>query len=115
MLNWQQLEQLASTYPGIETGTSYGTPALKASKKLIVRLHQKEDAYVVLLESVEEQQRLIEQDPMTFYITDHYQGYPAVLVRPMVSNKQMQALIERRWAAVAAKKDLKSWQAETNT
>ncbi len=90
----------------MEVSTSYGTPALKVGKKLVLRMHQKEDAIVMLLDSVEDQQRLIQQDPMCFYITDHYAGYPAVLMRPIVEEDVFLDLLERSWRRVARKKDL---------
>lgn len=106
MLTFADIERIASPFPGIETSTSYGTPALKVAKKLILRMHQKEDAIVLMLESVEEQRALTQQDPMTFYITDHYEGYPAILVRPIVGKTELQALIERAWRRVARQRDL---------
>ena len=106
MLTFARIEKLASRFPGIETSTSYGTPALKVGKKLVLRMHQKEDAIVLMLSSVQEQQDLIERDPMSFYITDHYSGYAAVLVRPTLDESTFVELLERSWRAVARKKDL---------
>ena len=88
---------------GFGGSTSYGTPALKVGKKLVLRMHQKEDAIVVMLNSVEEQQALIQADPMGFYITDHYAGYPAVLVRPTIKLGQLKQMIEASWHRVANK------------
>lgn len=112
MLTFAQIETMASPFPGIDSSTSYGTPALKVAKKLIVRLHQKEDAIVVMLESVEEQKALIDSDPMTYYITDHYDGYSAVLVRPTVDPEALSRLIERAWRRVARQKDLAAFEAQ---
>jgi len=83
--------------------TSYGTPAIKVGTKLLLRLHQKEDAIVVLLGSVEEQQQLIARDPMAFYITDHYEGYSAVLVRPTIEEPAFRKLMEIAWRRIADK------------
>ena len=71
MINLELIKDLAQKLPGAEMSTSYGTPSVKARKKLILRLHQKEDAIVMMVDTVAEQQALIESDPMTFYITDH--------------------------------------------
>jgi hypothetical protein len=65
---------------GVEEGTSYGTVAWKAKKKLVARV--KEDgATLVVRAPFELRDALMESDPETFFITDHYQNYPAVLVR----------------------------------
>ena len=75
-------------------------------------MHDKEDAIVLLLDSVEQQQRLIARDPMAFYITDHYEGYAAVLVRPTADESQFRALFEQSWRRVARKRDIDEYESE---
>lgn len=110
MITLDTIRSMIPRLPGATESTSYGTPAVKVRKKLIARLHQKEDAIVVLLNSVEEQQELIAKDPMTYYITDHYNGYAAVLVRPTVDEEEFFALLEHAWRRVAGKDDLHQYQ-----
>ncbi len=110
MITFTLVEEIAKSFPGTKVGTSYGTPAIKAGKKLILRLHQKEDAIVVLLNSVEEQQHLISRDPMAFYITDHYAGYPAVLVRPTIEESTFREVMEIAWRRVARKRDIAEYE-----
>ena len=50
MLTFNRILKLASSFPGIEESTSYGTSALKVGKKLVLRMHDKEDAIVLLLD-----------------------------------------------------------------
>lgn len=109
MLTFNRILKLASSFPGIEESTSYGTPALKVGKKLVLRMHDKEDAIVLLLDSVELQQQLIAEDPMAFYITDHYKGYAAVLIRPTVEEATFKELLEQSWRRVARQKDLQEF------
>lgn len=106
MITFKVIEQISRAFPGTQTSTSYGTPAIKVAKKLVLRLHQSEDAIVVLLNTVDEQQSLIEHDPLTYYITDHYAGYAAVLVRPTIARDEFTDLFERAWRRVARKRDL---------
>ena len=110
MITFTLVEEIAKSFPGTKVSTSYGTPAIKVGKKLILRLHQKEDAIVVLLNSVEEQQHLISRDPMAFYITDHYAGYPAVLVRPTIEESTFREVMEIAWRRVARKKDIAEYE-----
>ena len=110
MITIQVIRELAKSFPGIDESTSYGTPAMKVGKKLVLRLHQKEDAIVVLLNTVEEQQQFILQDPMSFYITDHYHGYPAVLVRPTIEEASFREIMELAWRRVADKKDIATYE-----
>src|SRR5580704_18797056 len=65
---------------GVEDSTSYGTPALKVRGKLFARLHQDGECFV-LRTSILDRQILMQIDPETFFITDHYRGHPWVLVR----------------------------------
>ena len=106
MITFQLIKKIAAEFPGTEIGTSYGTPAVRAGKRLILRMHDKEDAIVLLLDSVDEQQRLIDADPMAFFITDHYEGYAAVLVRPTLAEPEFRGLFERSWRRVARKRDI---------
>lgn len=110
MITFDLIKEIAAAFPGTEESTSYGTPAIKVGKKLVLRLHNKEDAIVMLLDSVEEQQRLIAADPMAFYITDHYVGYAAVLVRPVVDESEFRALFEQSWRRVARKRDIEAYE-----
>ena len=110
MINFGAIEKLARSFPGAQVSTSYGTPAIKVRSKLILRLHQKEDAIVVLLNTVEEQQELIARDPMAYYITDHYQGYPAILVRPTIEESSFRELMETAWRRVAHNKDIAEYE-----
>ncbi|WPE23458.1 MmcQ/YjbR family DNA-binding protein [Shinella zoogloeoides] len=74
-----RLQRLCEDLPGVEAGTSYGTPALKAGGKLFVRV--KDAGTLVLMAPMDEKERLIEMAPGTYYETDHYRGWPALLVR----------------------------------
>ncbi|HUG18782.1 MAG TPA: MmcQ/YjbR family DNA-binding protein [Planctomycetaceae bacterium] len=100
--------------PGSREELSYGTPGFKVGKKLIARMHQTEDAIVIRLDSVEEQATLIASDPDTFYITDHYIGYAAILVRPTIPDEALFDLLEQAWRRVARKSDLCEFEARGN-
>ena len=43
-------------------------------------------------------------DPETFYVTDHYRGYPYVLVRlPRVARTRLREVLEEAWKHSAPK------------
>ena len=46
-VTFDDVRKVAHTLPGVEDGTSYGTPALKVRGKLFVRLHQDRDCFVL--------------------------------------------------------------------
>ena len=72
------IRRSVSTLPGIEEGTSYGTPAWRHKGKLLARLHQ-DGRSIVLKVGNETRNHLLEADPQTFFVTDHYIGHPMVL------------------------------------
>lgn len=64
----------------IEEGTSYGTPAFKTNGTLFVRYRPELDSIAVLMD-FDDREAAIEEDPETYYLTDHYLNYSWVLVR----------------------------------
>jgi hypothetical protein len=102
-VTYDRVREIALALPGVEDGTSYGTPALKVRGKLLVRL--KEDGEtIVLMVDFELRDLLMQAEPETFYITDHYRGYPAVLVRlASVDPEELSVLLEQAWRGKAPK------------
>lgn len=74
------IRRVALSLPGVEEGTSYGTPAWRHRGRLLARLHQ-DGASIVLKVGNETRDHLLQADPETFFVTDHYRGYPMVLAR----------------------------------
>ena len=103
-VGFESVRRLAADLPGIEDGTSYGTPALKVKGKLLVRL--KEDGETIAIRvDADTRDLLTEADPKTFYDTDHYRPYPWMLVRlPRVRPDALRRLLEQGWRAVAPKR-----------
>jgi len=79
-LNFQKALKVAQALGDVEESTSYGTPAIKIRGKLIARLKEDGDSLVVGT-TFEERAEMMETDPETYYITDHYRSAPWVLVR----------------------------------
>jgi hypothetical protein len=79
-LSLATIRKVALALPGVEEGTSYGTAAFRFRRKLIARLHQDGES-VVLKIGTETRDHLLQADPDTFFVTDHYRGYPIVLAR----------------------------------
>jgi len=73
----------------------FGKPALKFRGKMFVCMASHKSAEpdsLVARTDFGQRAELLVEDPDTYYITDHYQGYTAVLVRltrvkPMVLNE----------------------------
>ncbi len=98
------VRDIALAYPGVEEGTSYGTPALRVRGKFMARLREEGETLVVKASEAECEFRLT-VDPATFFITDHYRGYSAVLVRLARLNiEDLRDLIEQSWRWLAPRK-----------
>src|SRR5260221_14087891 len=90
--------------PGVEEGTSFGTPGFKVKGKFLARM--KEDGETLVLRvALELKEALIEGDPDVFFTTPHYDGYAAVLVRlGKIKRADLTRVFDEGWQFVAPKK-----------
>ncbi len=87
----------------IEQGTSYGTPSLRRCGQFLARL--KDDITLVIRCPLDEKEMLIAAEPDFYFQTDHYVGYPALLVRlDAIDDARLTARLERAWAMQTDKK-----------
>ncbi len=108
-MTFDDVEAIAMQWPGVEVGTSYGTPALKVRKKLLVRLREDGETLVMPGVGPDERDMLIETQPKVFYFTDHYRDWPIVLIRlPKARRQIVEVLLLRQWKALASKSMLKA-------
>jgi hypothetical protein len=106
--SWERVCARALELPGVEQGTSYGTPSLMVRRRFLARL--KEDGETVAIRvDFADRDVLLELDPAAFYLTDHYRDYPAMLVRlKQVRPEMLDRLIEDAWRRQAPKSLLRS-------
>lgn len=103
-LSFEDVRRLALALPGVEDGTSYGTPALKLRGKLFLRLREDGETLVVPADAAA-REYWMQIDPETFFITDHYVGYDRLLVRlPAVRETALKVIIETGWRRIAPAK-----------
>ena len=70
--------------PGVERGRTYGVPALKVGGKMFACMtshRSAEPGSLAVRMDFDRRDELIAADSETYYLTDHYVGYPCVLVR----------------------------------
>jgi hypothetical protein len=79
-LSLPMIRRAVRTLTGVEEGTSYRTPAWRHRGRLLARLHQDGES-IVLKVGNQTRDHLLQADPQTFFVTDHYIGYPMVLAR----------------------------------
>jgi hypothetical protein len=112
-LTWEDVRRIALALPGVEEGTSYGTPSFRVAKKFLTRLKEDGKSIVVKI-SMDERELLMEADPVTYFITEHYRAWPAMLVNlASVREDQVRRLLEQSWRTLAPKKLLAQREAPT--
>src|ERR1700759_4113717 len=109
-MTFDDVRKLALAWPEVEDGTSYGTPALKVRKKMLVRLKEDGDSLVMPSIPPDEREMLVETQPNVFYFTDHYRDYPMVLVRLSKAKRAtIEPFLRRRWRELASKAAVKEF------
>jgi hypothetical protein len=95
---------MALALPEAEEGMSYGTPAFKVRGKLFARLKEDGETLVVKV-GFDAREVLMQADPETFFLTDHYRGYPYVLVRlAAVEPDALREVLDEAWRNSAPKR-----------
>jgi hypothetical protein len=99
---WPAIRNIMSSFPQTEESTSYGTPAYKVNKKLLLRL--KEDGKTLVLHS-DDRDIFLKDDDSVFFVTEHYANYPYVLVRlDKIRKDKLRAAIIQSWKELAPQK-----------
>ena len=104
-----KLVQAAGQLPEIAQSTWFNTPSLKVRGKSLCRV--KDPDTVVLMCPLEEKDLLIAAAPDIYFETDHYKGWPAILVRiDAISTAELALRLERAFAMQAPEAVLKAWR-----
>jgi hypothetical protein len=78
------VRKIGLALPGVEETTMYGSPALKVRGKLLAVVpvnKSAEPGSLGVAVDFDQRAELLETDPRTYYLKDHYVNYPIVLVR----------------------------------
>jgi hypothetical protein len=81
---FKAVESIGRTLPDVEVTTAWGQPALKVRGRMFACMaaHKsaEPDSLVVMMDFAD-RDALLEDDPDTYYLKDHYLDYPCILVR----------------------------------
>ena len=83
-LGWDAVREMGLALPDVEEGTTYGTPALKVRGRMfacIATNRSAEPDSLAVRVPFEQRDELLEAEPGTYYLKEHYQAYAVVLVR----------------------------------
>jgi hypothetical protein len=81
---FETVEAIGRTLPDVEVTTAWGQPALKVRGKMFACMASHKSAEpnsLVVRMDLAERDALIEDEPDTYYLKEHYLKYPCVLVR----------------------------------
>ena len=104
---WTPIERARSVlidFPGVEEAPCYGTPGFRVVGKFLARLREDGETLIVKCGFVERDLRM-QQDPDTFFTTDHYRAHPSVLVNLRnVRIADLHDLVEAAWRLSAPRR-----------
>jgi hypothetical protein len=107
-VTFDTVRKIGLTLPGVEVSTTYGVQSLKVHGQLLAcpAINKSaEPGSLVIRVDMDRRAELLEGDPATYYITDHYAAYPSVLVRlSKVNPDVLKDLLLMSWNFVTSKK-----------
>jgi hypothetical protein len=107
MPTWEDVRRIALALPDAEESTSYGHPCFKVNGRPFVNVSREEGAISTRAPD-EERDLLIGARPDVYFVTPHYLGWEAVLVRlDAVDEEELAGRIEDSWEFMRSKKRLR--------
>ena len=116
--SFKTVESLARALPDVEVTTAWGQPALKVRGKMFACIASHKSAEpntLAVMMDFADRDALIEDDPDTYYLKEHYVNYPCVLVRlSRVHRDALRDLITgaHRFVSTRARRDAASYRGE---
>ena len=98
MPTWKDVTTIGLALPKTEVSTWYGTPGMKVAGKGFLRLRTEAEGGLVVLCDPDKRAILLGSGDPAFYITPHYEGYPAILVNlRKVKRSVLKELVVESW------------------
>lgn len=111
-MNFDDVRQIAMSYPGVEEHLVFGGPTLKVGKRFLACIAKIDpDTLVLKVPDQFEREFLLNTQPDIYYLTDHYADFSCVLIRmPSADSDDVRDLFERAWRTYAPKRLVKAYQ-----
>lgn len=107
-IDFGTVQEIAGSLPNVVDSSSSRGVAFKVRGKLIAcaAIHKSaEPSSLMVRIDFDERDRLLAADPETYYVTDHYRAYPAILVRLSRTDREaLRELLESAARFVSAKR-----------
>ena len=103
MLTKAQARKTMLAVKGISEGLYFAKPSAFYGDGFVGRVHNKEEAVVLRISSIEMRDVMLEAEPKLFYITEHYRAWPMLLARLSVLDaKTLKGLVMARISEIEA-------------
>jgi hypothetical protein len=107
-VTFDTVREIGLALPDVNESTTYGSPALKLRGRLLacMAIHKSaEPQSLGIAVDFDQRAALLAEAPEIYYVTDHYVGYPFVLVRlSKIGAEQLRDLLGAAWRFVSAQK-----------
>ncbi len=115
-ITFEDVVAAALQLPEVTQSTSYNTPSLRVKGKLIGRLRTEAEGALALKCDFVDREMLMQADPNTFFITDHYRDYPMVLINlGTLRRAALPQLLEAAWRLTAPVRLIETFDGEVVT
>jgi hypothetical protein len=114
MASEDEVRRIALSLPEVTEKPWFNSPGFRVKDKSFLRIRSEaEGGLVVFVPDLEEKEMLLASDPVKFFTTPHYDGYPVVLVNlPAVDVEELTELIVDSWRVKAPKRVLAAHEHE---
>jgi hypothetical protein len=98
-----EARRLLLALPRVAEGRSYGMPSFLVNGRFFARFRDDDTVLVLQLGAIDDRDALMQLDPRTFFLTEHYRNYPAVLIRLAEAPRSLFAdVVAEAWRRMAA-------------
>src|SRR5689334_4325058 len=99
----QDARRLLLGRANVVEGRSYGMPSFLLNGRFLARFRDDDTVLVLQLGTIGERDVLLQLDPASFFFTEHYRNYPAVLIRLAdVPRPLLADVVTESWRHVSA-------------
>jgi hypothetical protein len=100
--------KIALAVPGAVETLWFNKPAVFLHDRFLTKVHDREEAMVLQVGSIEMRDMMLEAEPGLFYITDHYKKFPFLLARlSALTPKMLKEILAGRAQQLAEMKPIR--------
>jgi hypothetical protein len=113
-MTFDEIREIALSFPNVEEYQLFGTPAYRIGKRFLAcPAKVAADTLMLKMPNKLEREFLLSNHPEIYYLTPHYEGFNAILIRlAKMETGEFRELFEGAWRTYAPKKLLKEYYAK---